>query len=480
VSRGSWAGWFRSGRAYRSWPAGPGRLHPRTQRRARRATPKVDPHRCRTARTAARTRPRSRTGCVAGCFPCRFPHATPACAANECAIKDCEPGWADLDGLADNGCESNITGPTNCTAANLDCTSTGELCAPTGCVATCPPLLTNCGGACVDLSTSPEYCGSCSQSCDLFDYGVATCSDGICGTCTQGSTLCDGECTDTTHDPQNCGACGSACLSEDFDEQVSLLGRPVPPTAICEDSHCIDSCSPGWTSCRECDSGGALGIVYCDQECVVTATDVNNCGACNQKCVADQVCVQGACVPATSIWLATGLASPEGIVIDTDTAYFTDPGAGTVGSVPKAGGEIAVLATGQTQPASIRSSSTPTTRCIGPTRTARSARRLCPEPRFDGGRSRFGPLNRRRSPLRIAAPAPAADTASRASGRNRICAFGVHPLAHPPGSENTGGACQHPHSRAPWQTEPVHTVPSAQNRNQSDSGAAIRDQSGQG
>jgi hypothetical protein len=290
-------------------------------------------------------------GCNDGCFPCHFPLATAACVANECAIGECEPGWADLDGLADNGCEADVTGAGACTAARLNCAAVGELCAPTGCVATCPPPLTNCNGTCADLSTSTENCGACSNSCDHFDYGVATCSNGVCGTCPEGLSLCDGECTDTTSDPQNCGACGNACPVEVYDEQISLSEKPVAVNPICEGSLCINGCSPGLTLCQECSV--PPDFKFCDQECVVTATDVNNCGACNRECATGQACVQGACVPGTSLWIGTGLISPDGIAIDTDTAYFTDPGAGIVGSVPKAGGAIVVLATVQTEPASI-------------------------------------------------------------------------------------------------------------------------------
>ncbi len=292
-------------------------------------------------------------GCNPNCFPCQVAHATPTCAGNACAIKDCEPGWADLDGVADDGCEADVTGPLSCTAANLQCAA-GEVCTSSGCAATCDAPLTNCNGACVDLSTSSQNCGSCFHSCDDPNNGVFTCSNGVCSRCAEGTTLCNGEeCTDTTRDPQNCGACGNACPSPGLVEHVSMTGSPVGVSAQCVDSHCTGGCGPGWTLCQECAPAGSPDFGYCDQECVVTATDANNCGACNHPCATGQVCVQSACVPATSIWLASGLASPEAIVIDADAAYFTDSSAGTVSSVPKAGGPVTVLATGQTQLQSI-------------------------------------------------------------------------------------------------------------------------------
>jgi hypothetical protein len=50
------------------------------------------------------------------------------------------------------------------------------------------------------------------------------------------------------------------------------------------------------------------------------------------------------------MWLATGLSAPEDIVVDGANAYFTDPTAGTVSSVPKNGGPVTPLAQTQQKP----------------------------------------------------------------------------------------------------------------------------------
>jgi hypothetical protein len=62
-----------------------------------------------------------------------------------------------------------------------------------------------------------------------------------------------------------------------------------------------------------------------------------------------QVCVAGACVAQGSLTLATG-NMPEDIGVDAQNVYWTDLGDGSVRAVPKAGGAVVTLATGQAQP----------------------------------------------------------------------------------------------------------------------------------
>lgn len=50
---------------------------------------------------------------------------------------------------------------------------------------------TNCGGACVDLMTSPSNCGHCGNACPSGE----SCSGGACG-CSSGQTPCSGACVD--------------------------------------------------------------------------------------------------------------------------------------------------------------------------------------------------------------------------------------------------------------------------------------------
>ncbi|HUB09402.1 MAG TPA: choice-of-anchor D domain-containing protein [Myxococcales bacterium] len=60
----------------------------------------------------------------------------------------------------------------------------------------------SCNGACVDLQTDPENCGSCGTACP-----TGQCSGGEC------LSSCGGAQVDLDSDPDNCGACGTACGS---------------------------------------------------------------------------------------------------------------------------------------------------------------------------------------------------------------------------------------------------------------------------
>jgi hypothetical protein len=71
---------------------------------------------------------------------------------------------------------------------------------------TCGDGRTACQGACFDLLTDPEHCGSCSASCGTR----GSCVDGEC-LCDTGHTACPSGCTRLDNDPLNCGRCALAC-----------------------------------------------------------------------------------------------------------------------------------------------------------------------------------------------------------------------------------------------------------------------------
>ncbi len=73
--------------------------------------------------------------------------------------------------------------------------------------AVCPSGKTSCNGACVDLSSDPNHCGSCGTSCDALFCSASTCS----ATCGVGLSACGQSCVNLAADPANCGLCGNAC-----------------------------------------------------------------------------------------------------------------------------------------------------------------------------------------------------------------------------------------------------------------------------
>ena len=140
----------------------------------------------------------------------------------------------------------------------------------------------------INISTDPNNCGACGNKCA---DGVS-CIDGKCG-CDPGYILCPdpyaakGKCIDARHDDANCGACGNRCGTP------ADAGAP-PDNMVygCVDSQCGQlKCEDMWgNTWANCDNNLANGCeVYIGTN--DSLIDPNNCGKCGKKCVgADQVC----------------------------------------------------------------------------------------------------------------------------------------------------------------------------------------------
>ena len=271
-------------------------------------------------------------GCAAcdfasGNVSCAFLHGVAGCGADgACTLASCEPGWGDCNGDPSDGCEANLALPQHCGQCGSACGS-GQLCAAGGCVTTCAPPLTSCGGSCVNVASDPRFCGSCSGGC-IATYGPAatTCTAGTCVMgCEPGYTACPGGgCVDLQNDPGSCGGCSHVCPA------------PTNGDAICVAGTCGIACQPGWSACNA--------------GCVDTSVDAANCGACGVSCGAAAACVAGACVASSTLLLATGLGAPGPIVLDDAWLYWADPTAGSIARVAKSGGATTTIATGQAKP----------------------------------------------------------------------------------------------------------------------------------
>lgn len=252
------------------------------------------------------------------CTACSPAHALPSCSGQGCAIAGCEPGWADCDLVAANGCEADLTSPTSCGTCGTSCPS-GQLCSAGTCVDACTPPLSHCGNACVNLASNSENCGGCGTSCNF-----GSCSGGVCGapaSCPSGYTLCGTSCIDLTNSPFNCGACGQACTG----------GQ------TCSASTCVPAACP-------------VGFTRCGSACVVVAADAANCGSCGHACNTGEVCTAGACGAPSTRQLASLLTAPFDLTLDDSHVYWTDTSAGTISAVPLAGGAVVPIASGQAKP----------------------------------------------------------------------------------------------------------------------------------
>ena len=251
--------------------------------------------------------------------PCALDNATASCATGSCALVQCDPGFANCDGNAANGCEVNLNADVNhCGVCLNACPSSG--CTPKctasvcGC-SSCPVSGTadcdnNPGNGCeTTLATDANHCGGCGAKCTVPN-GTPSCVGSQCTVagCTPGYGDCNSSVTDGCEAPlrtlQNCGACGQPCA----------LGNA---TSSCATGACVITvCNVGFADCDGLPSNG------CETN---TASSPSACGACGHACSnvnGTPSCASGVC----SIACATDFANCDGDVANgCETNVATTP-----------------------------------------------------------------------------------------------------------------------------------------------------------
>jgi hypothetical protein len=153
---------------------------------------------------------------------------------------------------------------------------------------------------------------------EICGGGEVACPTPLTSVCAPGLTNCPpGFCYDLTSDTRGCGTCGNICAPA------------TNGSAVCIDSKCVVACLPGWTACGT--------------TCSVTTADASNCGACGRACAAGEICTGSTCVPQSSAWLVTGLASPSEINVDQNNVYWSDSTLNSISGIPKNGGPTFVI-----------------------------------------------------------------------------------------------------------------------------------------
>ncbi len=184
-----------------------------------------------------------------GAALCALRFATAACASGACAVVSCSAGRGDCDGVAANGCETELAAnPTNCGACGRLCAltlnATAMACRTSACaVATCQAGSADCDGVASngceqDVSSDVRNCGRCGARCTDRPSSHATCVAGAC------AIACDADRADCDHDPvngcevdlssdrANCGACGARCLlASDACVAGSCVAQPFASNA---------------------------------------------------------------------------------------------------------------------------------------------------------------------------------------------------------------------------------------------------------
>ncbi|MBL8604041.1 MAG: hypothetical protein JNK72_19090 [Myxococcales bacterium] len=212
------------------------------------------------------------------------------CRAGVCGVGTCGAGFGDCDGNAANGCETQLgTDVANCGACMNRCATPANgapVCANGSCgLGTCSADFANCDGnaanGCETNTTNTvSACGACGNACS-FANAAATCIAGACGlgTCNAGFANCDGNAangceTNLTNTVSACGACGNVCSFANA-------------TPACAGGACtLATCNDGF---RSCDNDPRNG---CE---VDLRSDARNCGACGNVCASGSICVAGTC-----------------------------------------------------------------------------------------------------------------------------------------------------------------------------------------
>jgi hypothetical protein len=211
---------------------------------------------------------------------CSLPHATSGCTSGACTIASCNTGFADCDGVASNGCETDLSLPTHCGTCTNACAA-GMLCSGGSCVSMCMPMQTVCNGSyCANTTNDVNNCGSCGHVCSLPN-ATSTCTSSACAiaSCATGFADCNGTASDgcevnTTNDVNHCMSCTNKCTLANA-------------TAVCSASACaISMCNMGF---KDCDGVASNG---CE---INTTNDATNCGACGTKCTGGKTCQSSAC-----------------------------------------------------------------------------------------------------------------------------------------------------------------------------------------
>ncbi len=247
---------------------------------------------------------------------CSLANATAACADGRCAIGACAESFADCDGNAANGCETDTrTAVMHCGACGTSCPGAANAvpaCALGRCALTCTAGFADCDGVdangCeADTRTSAAHCGGCGRACAPA-HGVGACAASTCALtrCDDGFADCDmnpanGCEVNTRSDPANCGRCAMRCSVPS--------GTPACVAGVCG----IEACTAPF---GDCDGDASNG---CETN---TSNTVAHCGACGMACAArpntSVTCAAGACAYACSPGFADCDMNPaNGCEVDT-------------------------------------------------------------------------------------------------------------------------------------------------------------------
>lgn len=272
---------------------------------------------------------------------CDFAHAASMCNGGACGMGACDAGWADCNGLTDDGCEKNVaTDPANCGGCGHLCASANGAgtCTNGDCTFACLSGFGDCdkldaNGCETNLTNTVEHCQSCGNACVAQGGGTPYCFGSLCGEsiCPAGKADCNASpgdgCETNITLPNDCGSCGHHCsttngnascngstcsiacntgygncnnnVADGCEQPLTTTDHCTSCGTVCARSHAVTSCGtgtcqivgcdPGWADCNNIPSDGCEANLD---------TSLGNCGACGSLCAPANgvgACVAGAC-----------------------------------------------------------------------------------------------------------------------------------------------------------------------------------------
>lgn len=182
--------------------------------------------------------------CGACANRCAVANATARCVAGRCAVGACAAGFAACDSDPGNGCETSTeTSVMHCGGCGQACAAPANAaatCEAGRCSFTCQPGFADCDGnasnGCeVDTRSSATHCGACNRGCALSN-ATAQCAGSRCtvAQCAAGAGDCDGEASNGCEanlrtSASHCGACGRSCATGEVCE-AGACARAVEVT----------------------------------------------------------------------------------------------------------------------------------------------------------------------------------------------------------------------------------------------------------
>lgn len=213
--------------------------------------------------------------------------AAPTCVASQCTFTGgCDVGWGNCDGVQSNGCETSLlSSATNCGTCGKACTAPANAapkCTNGACDFACNFGFVRCGDECKPCCNDKD-CKSPPDKCHL-----GQCNGGSCAyvpkSCVVKDCFSAPACDGDTGECKATPLTGGACGANGCYDQPG----------VCDDGECKGAtamdCSAGLPACRVgvCDAQSGA----CAQEIVADGTTC----ATDDKCIEATTCQGGVCV----------------------------------------------------------------------------------------------------------------------------------------------------------------------------------------